>query len=90
MEQVCSLSPVLFNIFLENVMKETLQDVNTTISIGGSPIGNLRFAEDIDLIGGSEIELQDFTSRLEENAMGWKSVQGKTKYLPTRTFPLTS
>ena len=29
---------VLFNIFLENIMLETLQDFNTTISIGGRPI----------------------------------------------------
>ena len=43
------LSPVLFNIFLENIMQETLQDFSTTISIGESPICNLRFADDTSI-----------------------------------------
>ena len=49
--QGCPLSHVLFNIFLDNIMQENLQDFNTIISIGGTPICNLRFADDIDRIG---------------------------------------
>ena len=48
--QGCLLSPVLFNIFLERIMQETLADYHTSISIGGRPICNLRFADDIDLM----------------------------------------
>ena len=45
-------------------MQETLHDHDTSISIGGRPICNLRFVDDIDLMGGSNDELQDFTNKL--------------------------
>ena len=51
--QCCLLSPVLFNIFLEQIMLNTLHEHTSTISIGGRNISNLRFADDIDLIAGS-------------------------------------
>jgi hypothetical protein len=66
--QGCLLSPVLFNLFLEDIMRETLQDFHSTISIGGRTISNLRFADDIDLLGGSNAELQDLTNRLTTSA----------------------
>ena len=62
--QGCLLSPVLFNVFLENIMEEALEEFHSSISIGGRPISNLRFADDIDLIGKSEAELQDLTTRV--------------------------
>ena len=65
------LSPVLFNIFLERIMQETLDDHHTSISIGGRPVCNLRFADDIDLIGGSDSKLQDLTSKLAANAKAY-------------------
>ena len=49
--QGCILSPVLFNIFLERIMQEALSDFDSTVSIGGRPCCNFRFADDIDLIG---------------------------------------
>ena len=93
--QGCPLSPVLFNIFLEDIMQELFQDFNTFISIGGRPICNLRFVDDINLMECSESELQDLTTRQEKRQefMGWKSAQRKAKYLstvPIRTPPLTS
>ena len=85
--QGCPLTPVLFNIFLENIMQETLQDVNTTISIGGRPICNLCFVDDIDLMGDSDNELQDLTTRLEEKARtyGMKVSSEKSTILVNRT-----
>jgi len=41
---------------------------DTSISTGGWPLCNLRFADVIDLMGGSEAELQDLTTRLERTA----------------------
>ena len=38
------------------------------IYIGGSPICNIRLADDIDLMGDSENELQGLTTRLDERA----------------------
>ena len=66
--QGCLLSPTLFNLFLEKIMQETLHDHVTTISIAGRPICNLRFADDIDLMAGSQSELQDLTNKLAHNA----------------------
>ena len=60
--QGCLLSPVLFNIFLEQIMINTLHEHTSTISIGERNISNLRFADDIDLIAGSNTELQVLTN----------------------------
>ena len=51
--QGCFLSPILFNLFLEKIMQETLHDHHIAISIGGRPICNLPFANDADLIASS-------------------------------------
>ena len=64
--QGCLLSPVLFNIFLEKIMQDSLVDQSSSIAIGGRKINNLRFADDIDLIAGSESELQSLTDSLEK------------------------
>lgn len=69
--QGCLLSPVLFNLFLERIMLETLEDHHTSISIGGRPVCNLRFADDIDLMGGTNTELQDLTDRLDTRASAY-------------------
>ena len=69
--QSCLLSPTLFNLFLEQIMREALQDFHSTISIGGRPISNLRFVDDIDLMGGSNEELQDLTTRLTNRASAY-------------------
>ncbi|KAL8577432.1 hypothetical protein ACOMHN_048067 [Nucella lapillus] len=63
--QGCLLSPVLFNIYLENIMTEALSGFQPSISINGRPVCNLRFADDIDLKTGTEKEVQDRTTRLE-------------------------
>ena len=41
-------SAVLFNIFLERIMTDTLEYHEGTVSIGGRTVTNLRFADDID------------------------------------------
>ena len=46
------------NLCLENIMQEALYNFNGTISINGREISNLRFADDIDLITGTEEEPQ--------------------------------
>ena len=46
----------------------TLDDHQTSISIGGRPLCNLRFADDIDLLAGSNKELQDLTDTLADRA----------------------
>ena len=68
------LSPILFNLFLEKIMKETLHDHHVSISIGGRSICNLRFAEGINLDSyffSSNGELQGLTNRLVDRARAY-------------------
>ena len=46
--QGCLLSPTLVNIFLEEIMDNTLEGFEPTISIGRRKLCNLRFTDDID------------------------------------------
>ena len=62
----CPLDAVLLNTFLEKIM----QFFDTSASIGGWPLCNLQFVDDIDRLGGSE-ELQQLTERLEKTVGGY-------------------
>ena len=48
-------SAALFNIFLERIMTDALEDHKGTVSLGGRKITNLRFADDIDGLAGEEV-----------------------------------
>ena len=70
-QQGCLLSPVLFNVFLENIMSEALQTFNGTVSVGGRNISNLRFADDIDLMAGSRKELGELTELVDTTSAAY-------------------
>ena len=63
--QRCVLSPYLFNIIVEMVMRETLDGFQGGLQIGGQMIMNLRYADDIILLATSEAELQELVDRLD-------------------------
>ena len=48
----------LFNIFLERIMSDALEEHEGNVSIGGRNITNLRFADDIDALA-EEIQEQE-------------------------------
>ena len=48
--QRCLLSLALFNIFLERIMTDALEDHEGTVSIGGRTNTHLRLADDLSLI----------------------------------------
>ena len=52
-------------------MQETLHDHHTSILISGRPICNQQFADDIDLMGSRNGELQDLTNRLVDRPMAY-------------------
>ena len=81
--QGCLLSPTLFNIFLEWIMTDALEDHEGTVSIGGRTIANLRFADDIDGLAGEEEELAKLVARLDKasTAYGMEISAEKTKLM---------
>ena len=80
--QGCLLSPTLFNILLERIMTDTLEDHKGTVSTGGRTITNLRFADDIDGLAGEE-ELEKLVERLDKasTAYGMEISAEKTKLM---------
>ena len=64
--QGCLLSSTFFNIFLERIMTDALDDHEGTVSIEGRTITNLRFADDIDGLAGEEEELAKLAERLDK------------------------
>ena len=59
------MSPVThpFNIFLERIMTDALEEHDGKVSIGGRNITNLRFADDIDTLAEEEQELEALVER---------------------------
>ena len=64
--QGCLLSPTLFNIFLERIMSDALEEHDGKVSIGGRNITNLRFADDIDALADKEQELEALVESLDK------------------------
>ncbi|GFO26597.1 endonuclease-reverse transcriptase [Plakobranchus ocellatus] len=67
MQLGCLLSSTLFNIFLELIMTEALEEHESMVSMRGRPLTNLRFVDNTDGLAGKEEEL----ARPPDN-MQWK------------------
>ncbi|VEN52761.1 unnamed protein product [Callosobruchus maculatus] len=65
--QGCVLSPMLFNIYYEFVMRQVLDNWNGGVTIGGSKISNVRFADDTTLIAASQEEPVALLNILEQH-----------------------
>ena len=81
--QGCLLSPILFNIFLERITTDALEDHEGSVSIGGRTITNLRFADDIDAFAGKEKELVKLVNHLDKasTTYGMEISAEKTKLM---------
>ena len=81
--QGCLLSPTLFNIFLERIMTDALENHEGSVSIGGRTITNLRFADDIDDLAGKEDELVKLVNHLDTTSTkyGMEISAEKTKLM---------
>jgi len=66
--QGCNLSPCLFNILAEQVMRKALHGYKDGFRIGGRIINNLRYADDIVLVSTSVDKLQELVQRVESAA----------------------
>ena len=70
--QGCLLSPTLFNILLERIMSNALDEHDGKVSIGGRNITNLRFADDIDALFEEEQELEALVESLDKACTRYK------------------
>ena len=69
--QSCILSPCLFNLYAEYIMRNArLDEAQAGIKVAGREINNLRYADDTTLMAESEKELK---SLLMNERGGWKS-----------------
>ena len=55
----------LFDLFLERLLRDALDDYEGGVKCGGRTITDLRFADDIDLMDSNEEGIKEITKRLE-------------------------
>ena len=67
--QDCILSPCLFNLYADYIMRNAgLDEAQTGIKIAGRNINNLRYADDTTLMAGSEEELKSLLMKVKEES----------------------
>ena len=82
--QGCKLSPCLFNLYAEYIMRNAgLEEAQAGIKVSGRNINNLRFADDTTLMAESEEELKSLLMKVKEESekVGFKLNIQKTKIM---------
>jgi len=70
LRQGCVLSPLLFLIFINDLIRE-LNDSNLGVAIGNGKLSNLTFADDIALVANNSRDLQALVRIAESYARKW-------------------
>ena len=89
--QGCILSPCLFNLYAEYIMRNAgLEETQAGIKIAGRNINNLRYADDTTLMAESEEELKSLLMKVKEESekVGLKLNIQKMKIMASS--PITS
>ena len=89
--QGCILSPCLFNLYAEYIMRNAgLEQAQASIKIARRNINNLRYADDITLMAESKEELKSLLMQVKEESekVGLKLNIQKTKIVASG--PITS
>ena len=81
--QGCVLSPLLFNLNLEAIFQEILEDVEMGVKVNGVWINNIRYADDTILITDNIHDLQQLVNKVGEQSrsMGLNINTKKTKFM---------
>ena len=80
--QGCILSPYLFNVYAEYIMRNALDGFSGEVSVGGRQLTNLRYADDTTLIARTAPELQNLIDRVKSTSEEYGlflNVKKKTK-----------
>ena len=89
--QGCILSPCLFNLFAEYIMRNAgLEEAQAGVKTAGRNISNFRYADDTTLMAGSKEELKSLLMKVKEESekVGLKLNIQKTKIMASG--PITS
>ena len=89
--QGCILSPCLFNLYAEDIMRNAgLDEAQAGIKIAGRNISDLRYADDTTLMAESEEELKSLLMKVKEESekVGLKFNIQETKIMASG--PITS
>ena len=89
--QGCILSPCLFNLYAEYIMRNAgLEETQAGIKIAGTNINNLRYGDDTTLMAESEEALKSLLMNMKEESekVGLKPNIQKTKIMASG--PVTS
>ena len=82
--QSCILSPCLFNLYAEYILKKAgLEEAQAGIKIARRNINNLRYADDTTLMAESEDEIKSLLMKVKEESekVGLKLNIQKTKIM---------
>jgi exonuclease III len=87
--QGCTLSPDLFNLVLETVMRMALERQEAGLDLCGRLVNNLRFADDINLMSETTNGLQELTDQVSRQGerLGLVINSDKTKVMTISKEP---
>ena len=89
--QGCMLSPCLFNLYAEYIMRNAgLEETQTGIKIARRNINNLRYTDDTTLMAGSEEELKSLLMKVkvESEKVGLKLNIQKMKIMASFSWEI--
>lgn len=81
--QGCIISPLLFNLYSEEIFTETVEQIDRGILLNGERINNIQYADDTVIFADSLQGLQELVTRVNEesNKYGLQMSITQTKFM---------